>query len=163
VSLTPGFRHWAGATVYYEHSELWLRHKAKHLRGGDVHQRMTNLGPLEAVIMERLWASKGPMAVREVLEDLQRDRSVAYTTVMTVMDNLHRKGLLSRERVGRAFHYTPVQSRDEHTAVLMGEVLADSGDRGSALLHFVEQMPPEELARLREALDQRTTDGSDRG
>lgn len=127
-----------------------------------MHQRTNSLGPLEAVIMERLWAGGRPMAVREVLEELQRNRSVAYTTVMTVMDNLHRKGLLSRERVGRAYHYSAVQSREEHTAVLMGEVLAASGDRASALLHFVEQMPAEELARLREALEQRRPDGSER-
>lgn len=120
---------------------------------------MKTLGPLEAVVMERLWAQDRAMAVREVLEELERDRHVAYTTVMTVMDNLFRKGLLSRERVGRAYHYSPVQSRDEHTAALMGEVLATSGERGAALLHFVEQMPADEMARLREALDHRDPRG----
>lgn len=120
---------------------------------------MKTLGPLEAVVMERLWAHDRAMAVREVLEELERDRHVAYTTVMTVMDNLFRKGLLSRERVGRAYHYSPVQSRDEHTAALMGEVLATSGERGAALLHFVEQMPADEMARLREALDHRDPRG----
>lgn len=128
-----------------------------------MHQRVSNLGPLEAVVMERLWARDRPTPVREVLDELEHDRSLAYTTVMTVMDNLYRKGLLGRERVGRAYHYFPVQSRDEHTAALMGEVLADTADRGSALLHFVEQMPLEELDRLRAALDRRGSVGNERG
>lgn len=120
-----------------------------------MHQRVNKLGPLEAVVMEHLWARNRPTAVRDVLDELAHDRGPAYTTVMTVMDNLHRKGLLQRKRVGRAYHYYPAQSRDEHTAVLMGEVLADTADRANALLHFVEQMPTEELDRLRAALDRR--------
>lgn len=55
---------------------------------------MRALGQLEAVVMERLWSYGRPVPVREVLVDLQRERSIAYTTVMTVMDNLHRKALL---------------------------------------------------------------------
>ena len=124
-------------------------------------QRVSNLGPLEAVIMVRMWARGRPTPVREVLDELEHERSLAYTTVMTVMDNLHRKGLLGRERVGRAYHYVPVQSREEHTAALMSEVLADTADRGSALLHFVEQMQPEELDRLRSALDRRSSTKSE--
>ena len=60
------------------------------------------LGKLEKLIMDRLWSRDHPVAVREVLEDLQRERTLAYTTVMTVMDNLHRKGVLPRETDGRA-------------------------------------------------------------
>jgi predicted transcriptional regulator len=124
---------------------------------------VVNLGPLEAVVMERLWSHGCPVTVREVLDELQRDRSVAYTTVMTVMDNLHSKGLLSRERVGRAYHYSTKQSRDQHTAELMGAALAGSEDRASALLHFVEQMPAEEVAGLREALDRSAPERVERG
>jgi predicted transcriptional regulator len=110
------------------------------------------LGQLEAVIMERLWSYGRSVPVREVLEDLQRDRTIAYTTVMTVMDNLHRKGLLTREMAGRAYRYQPTQTREQHNAAVMGQVLAGSSDRAATLLHFLEQMPPEEVARLREAL-----------
>jgi predicted transcriptional regulator len=109
-------------------------------------------GQLEAVVMDRLWSSGRPVPVREVLEDLQRDRTIAYTTVMTVMDNLHRKGFLNREMAGRAYRYQPTQTREQHHAAVMGEVLAGSSDRAATLLHFLEQMPPEEVARLREAL-----------
>ena len=63
---------------------------------------MRRFGELEAVIMDRLWQRGSPALVRDVVEDLQRDRTVAYTTVMTVMENLHRKGWLRRDRDGRA-------------------------------------------------------------
>lgn len=103
--------------------------------------------------MERLWASDGSVAVRDVLEDLQKARTIAYTTVMTVLDNLHRKGMVTREKAGRAYRYRPAYTREEHTAALMEQVLAGSGDRGAALMHFVEHMPPEEIRRLRQALE----------
>lgn len=110
------------------------------------------LGDLEAVVMDRLWSWGRPASVREVLEDLAQDRKLAYTTVMTVMDNLHTKGVLSRAPDGRAYRYTPVRSRAEHSAELIATVLADSEDRTAPLLHFVEQMTPAELTRLRAAL-----------
>ncbi len=103
--------------------------------------------------MDRLWSSDRPMVVREVLEDLQRDRAIAYTTVMTVLDNLHRKSFVVREKDGRAYRYRPTHTREQHTAALMEQVLAGSADRGAALLHFVEKMPVEEIAQLRKVLD----------
>ncbi|MDQ3104672.1 MAG: BlaI/MecI/CopY family transcriptional regulator [Actinomycetota bacterium] len=116
---------------------------------------MRLLGQLEAVVMHRLWSYGRPVAVREVLEDLREDRTIAYTTVMTVMDNLRRKGFLTRELVGRAYRYVPVQSREEHNAAVMGEVLAGSSDRATTLMRFVEQMPLEEVAKLRQVLASR--------
>lgn len=114
---------------------------------------MRQLGELEAAVMERLWAWERPVVVREVLEDLQRDRAIAYTTVMTVLDNLHRKGFVVREKDGRAYRYRPTHTREEHTAAVLDQVLSRSQDRGAALLHFVEKMSADEIARLREALD----------
>ena len=61
--------------------------------------------------MDRVWAWDRPVLVREVLECLRRDRGIAYTTVMTVMEHLYRKGLLDRERDGRAYRYALAQSR----------------------------------------------------
>lgn len=112
------------------------------------------LGTLEQSVMDRLWSWSQPVAVREVLEDLQRDRTLAYTTVMTVMDNLHRKGVLAREKQGRAYVYRPAVTREQYTAVFMGNVLAGSANTTATLLHFLEQMPPAEVASLREALDE---------
>jgi len=115
---------------------------------------MRQLGQLEAAVMERVWAGDRPVLVREVLEDLQQDRPLAYTTVMTVMDNLHKKGFLSRERQGRAYAYRAMRSREEHTAEIMEEVLAAAGDRAATLLHFVESISADEMDELKAAIDQ---------
>ena len=103
--------------------------------------------------MERLWSWDRAVTVREVVEDFLLHREIAYTTVMTVMDNLHRKGYLRREMHGRAYHYRAARSREQHTADLMEMVLSSSTDPGAALLRFVEQMSDGEVALLREALD----------
>ena len=112
---------------------------------------MILLGPLEITVMEILW-QRGESNVRDVAEKL--DRPLAYTTVMTVMENLHRKGWLRRERDGRAWRYEPTGSRSGYTAALMNDALGTSADRRTALAHFVLQMSPHDAALLREALDQ---------
>lgn len=116
---------------------------------------MRPLGELEAAVMQRLWAWQRPTTVREVLDDLRPERPLAYTTVMTVMDTLHRKGLLGRERVGRAYRYTPTSSRAEHAARLMSEVLETAGDPAGTLLRFVDHMSVQEIDALRRAVASR--------
>jgi predicted transcriptional regulator len=110
---------------------------------------VVHLGQLEAAAMECLWAQRRPATVRDVLEQLNQERGLAYTTVMTVLDNLHRKGMVKRQKSGRAWTYQPVAPRSDYTAELMKEALADNPDRSSALLRFVEQLPDSELAQLR--------------
>ncbi len=112
-------------------------------------------GELEAAIMERLWSWGRPAIVREVLEDLRKDRDLAYTTVMTVMDNLYRKGWLTREREGRAYSYLPSATRQDYNAALMRQVLEGSGDQAGTLLRFVEDVSPEEADAIRRALRSR--------
>ncbi|MBV9796038.1 MAG: BlaI/MecI/CopY family transcriptional regulator [Actinobacteria bacterium] len=115
---------------------------------------MRQLGELEAVIMDRLWDWGRPALVREVVEALHEDRPLAYTTVMTVMDNLHRKGWLRRERDGRAWRYEPAHSRSAYTVALMSDALGTDPDRRTALAHFVLQMSPHDAELLQQALDQ---------
>ena len=114
---------------------------------------MRQFGELEAAIMDRLWDWGRPALVREVLEDLRKDRPFAYTTVMTVMENLHRKGWLRRDRDGRAWRYQPTGSRSGYTAALMSNALATTTDRRTALAHFVLQMSPHDAELLQQALD----------
>lgn len=114
---------------------------------------MRGLGELESAVMSRLWSWGRPAAAREVLEDLQRERMFAYTTVATVLDNLCRKGLAHRERSGRVYRYEAVGTREDYNARLMNEVLAGDADRAATLLRFVEQMTPDEVALLRRAFD----------
>jgi predicted transcriptional regulator len=111
------------------------------------------LGELEAAVMDLVWSGERAVLVREVVEALQPERPLAYTTVMTVMDNLHRKGWLIRERDGRAWRYAASGSRSGYTAELMNEALSTSDDRSTALAQFVAQMSPADAAALRKALD----------
>ena len=112
------------------------------------------MGDLEAAVMDLLWARAGEaLSVREVLEQLASPRRLAYTTVMTVLDNLHRKGFVNRDKDGRAYRYRANSTREQHTAELMQGALAGSTDRVAALLYFVEQISPGELSELRAALD----------
>ncbi|SEL49938.1 BlaI/MecI/CopY family transcriptional regulator [Nonomuraea pusilla] len=110
------------------------------------------LGELESAIMDRMWARRAPASVRDVLEELRQERSIAYTTVMTVMDKLHTKGLLKRAPQGRAYVYEPVSSREAYTAELMRQTLAGGGNRAATLVHFLERLTPEEAAALQTAL-----------
>jgi len=110
---------------------------------------MRGLGQLEATVMAHVWRSEDAVTVRDVLGVLRDDRPLAYTTVMTVMDHLHTKGLLHRQRVGRAYAYRAARSREEHEAELMQDVLAASPDRSATLMHFVEKISPAELEELR--------------
>lgn len=122
---------------------------------------MRQLGQLEASVMQRLWEWDRPVVVREVLEDLQQGREIAYTTVMTVLDNLHSKGLVRREKQGRAYVYAATVTREAHTAGLLDQVLSQSTDPGATLLHFVGHMSNDELAVLRSALDSLETTDDD--
>src|SRR6476469_6858315 len=113
---------------------------------------MRGLGDLESAIMDRLWSYRRPASVRDVLEDLRREREIAYTTVMTVMDKLHTKGLLRREPVGRAYIYRTVATKEAYTAELMRATLASGGNQAATLVHFLERLSPEEAAALEAAL-----------
>ncbi|MEU7829944.1 BlaI/MecI/CopY family transcriptional regulator [Nonomuraea sp. NPDC052129] len=110
------------------------------------------LGELESAVMGHIWSCDGPVSVREVLQALQRRRVLAYTTVMTVMDNLHKKGLLRRHPSGRAYLYEPVMSHEAYSAQIMQEALAKGGNQAMTLVHFLERLTPEEHAALDAAI-----------
>jgi predicted transcriptional regulator len=109
------------------------------------------LGELETEIMRRLWRRATPTTVRELVDELQQDRQIAYTTVMTVLDNLHTKGWLRRDLDGRAYRYEPVSSGDEYSAELMRGALDTSPDHVAAFAHFLKQLSPEEVNALEDA------------
>ncbi|WP_093788506.1 BlaI/MecI/CopY family transcriptional regulator [Actinacidiphila guanduensis] len=110
------------------------------------------LGDLEDAVMTRVWEWNRPVTVREVLEDLSQDRSIAYTTVMTVMDNLRQKGWLRRSAEGRAYRYEAVSTRAAYSAALMNEAWAASDNPAEALVHFFGMMSPEQREAVRDAL-----------
>nr|WP_269449677.1 BlaI/MecI/CopY family transcriptional regulator [Auraticoccus cholistanensis] len=111
------------------------------------------MGELERAVMERLWAADRPLSVREVHSALGSERDLAYTTVMTVLDRLAKKSVVTREREGRAWIYRPAQSRESMVAEAMHTALDDRDlDRSAALMAFVDRVSPDEMALLREAL-----------
>ncbi|SDP57235.1 Predicted transcriptional regulator [Pedococcus dokdonensis] len=119
---------------------------------------MNTLGELERAVMDEVWRAaeegRAPVPVREVHDSLAASRTLAYTTVMTVMGRLAEAGLLTQERGGRAYRYSPAGSREELTASTMLDQLHGMGtdDRRSAMLHFLGDASPDEIADLKAAL-----------
>ncbi|MGW0082076.1 BlaI/MecI/CopY family transcriptional regulator [Streptomyces sp. NPDC003393] len=111
--------------------------------------------------MTRVWKWNRPVTVREVLEDLQKERSIAYTTVMTVMDNLHQKGWVRREAEGRAYRYEAVSTRAAYAAALMNDAWSQSDNPAAALVAFFGMMSDEQRRALRDAL--RVVEGGPEG
>lgn len=121
------------------------------------------LGELETEIMEITWG-KGRATVRNVYEELLSQREIAYTTVMTIMTRLADKGLLTKEKEGQAYIYTPVCSQEEFTQTLVGEIidglLADYEEE--AFAHFLGRLKDEDenkLEELAELLEQKLEAG----
>jgi predicted transcriptional regulator len=112
---------------------------------------MLRLGELERAVMDVLWASPEALTARQVAAGLV-SRPLALTTVLTVLSRLEAKGYLRRTRDGRAHHYAPTASREDHVAVLMHEVLDAAGDRTAALARFAGQVSREEAEALQSAL-----------
>ena len=97
------------------------------------------LGPLELKVLEVLWERKRAATVRGVHPSFPQ---LAYTTLMTTLDRLYRKGVLRRFRLGRAFVYVPRCSRDELFGQMVSgrvaELLATCGDSTVLLSTLVE-------------------------
>ena len=110
---------------------------------------MRGFGDLETVLMHMVWDHGGPVTVRELFDELRQERVIAYTTVMSTMDNLHKKGWLARVKDGKAYRYTATASREEYSARLMREALAGGGDPELVLSHFVADMDGTESEVLR--------------
>jgi predicted transcriptional regulator len=118
------------------------------------------VGELEAAVMDVLWDRGGWLTPGEVQEALAGEHTLAYTTVMTILVRLWKKGRVQRQRDGRAFAYRPRRTREEHAAERMGELLTGAKDRPRALSHFVDDLNPDDRAQLRRML--RGLDAGDR-
>ena len=111
-------------------------------------------GDLEATVMERVWGRDDGVTVRAIFEEMSEERQIAYTTVLSTLDNLHRKGWVRREREGKAYRYWPTMAREERSANLMRAAFDSGGDSEAVLAFFVEQMSSQESEQLKEALRQ---------
>ncbi|AEH08100.1 transcriptional repressor, CopY family [Candidatus Protofrankia datiscae] len=102
--------------------------------------------------MDVLWDVDVWLTAREVAAQLDHERDLAYTTVLTVLERLERKGFVQRERAERAHRYRASSSRDAVVAEAMLAALDTTEDRGSALVRFVGSVSPAEAEILRRAL-----------
>lgn len=111
------------------------------------------LGSLEERTMEVLWQG-GPLQVREVCRQLKGKPALAYTTVMTTLDRLFKKGLLAREKDGNAFVYRPAMTRDDYKRRIVESTVSGlirSSDASPVLAAFVDaaaEVDEENLGRL---------------
>ena len=106
------------------------------------------LGPLEARLLEALW-ERDHATVRDLVDGPCRD--LAYTTVMTTLDRLFKKHLLSRQAEGRAFRYTPRFTREELHKEFAGEAirqLLDASSSSALPLSYLVEIVTERDAQL---------------
>lgn len=118
---------------------------------------MLGLGELQAAVMDVLWDAGEPLKVRGVLDRLDTGKPLAYTTVMTVLDSLHRKSWTLRELDGQAYLYRPALTRAEAAARALRAVLDSSGDPEAVLMHFAQSVSENESTVLRRALRRKTS------
>lgn len=128
---------------------MWLK-----LKSGNQRAPVEQLGTLESELMERVW-KRGEASVREIHEEI--GPRLAYTTVMTTLDRLFKKGILARRAVGRAFYYSAIMSREEYnqqlTHHLLGIAVGEAGSRQAVLSSFVDYVS-ESDRKLLDELDE---------
>jgi predicted transcriptional regulator len=108
----------------------------------------SQLGPLEQRLLETLWA-RGTATVRELVEDSRE--VLAYTTLMTTLDRLFKKNLLTRVAEGRAFRYAPRFTREELHREVAGHVfreLLEASPESSLPLSYLVEILTERDAQL---------------
>jgi predicted transcriptional regulator len=119
-----------------------------------------SLGALESSVLEALSRAGEPLSVRDVQQRLEREVELAYTTVLTVLDRLHEKGLVRREKQRRAFFYEPVVTADQWRGQRAARLIAGSDAPPSravlmAFLDNTERAAPEVLNELSALLEER--------
>jgi predicted transcriptional regulator len=112
----------------------------------------SRLGPLEERLLQAVWR-RGNATVRELLSDCKLD--LAYTTVMTTLDRLHKKDLLTRVPEGRAYRYSPRQTADDFRRAAAMRAINDllgAGAARASLSHLVEAVSEHDRQLLDELL-----------
>lgn len=128
---------------------MWLKRQT-----GVPESELDQLGSLESQLMERIWA-RGEISVRDLHAELVP--RLAYTTIMTTLDRLFKKGLLSRRKMGKAYYYVAKLNEEEYkerlTQHLFGMVLNDGKNNNVVLSGFVDAVSEKDRQMLEE-LDQ---------
>jgi predicted transcriptional regulator len=121
---------------------------------GSTRPSLAQLGPLEQRLLQEVW-TRGNSTVREILQD--SDLNIAYTTVMTTLDRLYKKSLLSRVAEGRAFRYSPSVTQEEMQRAAAGQAirqLLESGPASSLPLSYLVEAVTEHDIQLLDELQE---------
>ncbi len=112
--------------------------------------------PAELEVLQILWTD-GPATVRQIMERLDGQRPRGYTTVMSLMDVMHEKGLLKRKPHGRAFVYSAKADQTKTLKKMVGDLLrrAFEGSTTSLVTHLLDHASPDdkELQEIRKAIE----------
>ena len=111
------------------------------LKAAPPRRSVLDLAPLELDCMNTLWPM-GEATVREIRDGLAMRRPRAYTTIMTIMDRLARKGVVERRKVGRAYKYVPNLSADDARTQALGQVVESffGGSREAVMAHLARPL-----------------------
>lgn len=107
-------------------------------------------GMLEDEVLAVLWGTGRAMTPADVQREL--DNGLAYTTVMSTLTRMYRKGLVFRSPVVKGYAYTPAVDEASHTAKAMTDLLSRRHDRAGVLARFVSSLRPEDERVLHELL-----------
>jgi predicted transcriptional regulator len=113
-------------------------------------------GALENEVLTALWTVGAAATAATVRAGLTGDP--AYTTVLTILSRLNDKGLVSRERAGRGYRYSPVRDEAGHVAAGMRALLEKGTDRAAVLARFVADLPSEDEQLLEQLLHEHLED-----
>ena len=120
--------------------------------------------PVELQILQVLW-DRGSATVREVHEVLSRDRTLAYTSVLSMLQYMERKGLVSHEQDGRAYRYEATRGRRPTLRRLTADLIERAfGGAPTLLLQQTiedEDISPEELRELKQLIDRKALGGAE--
>jgi predicted transcriptional regulator len=121
----------------------------------------TPFGDLEDKVMEIVWKLKNA-TVNEVREVLGKDK-FAYTTIMTILDRLYKKGILSRKKEGKGYRYYPLISKEEFEKQVAEKVISDMMKTNpsvaiSAFEGVLEDLSKEEIEKLRKLIERKLED-----
>jgi predicted transcriptional regulator len=117
-------------------------------------KKLRQQGELESLVLETLWDANQPLTSNQVLEAVSSEGDLALTTVLTVLSRLMEKDLVERlPAEGRGYLFRASNSREEHAAAQLLEILEGSENLGLTLSHFAAGLNKKTISALKKSLE----------
>lgn len=121
-------------------------------------KKLVTLGPLEREVMQCLW-NHDETTVRQIVDCLSKKKSIAYTTVMTILDRLHSKRIVSRKKVSKAYVYTPRLSKKQVVQNIINQTLKSLSkgygtEATTAFARGIRELPQQEREQILNLLNE---------